>query len=169
MLRLSEDERDLLISLGVLTTDADGNEVLAGLTTEESHFLVDFQTSPCAANLAQRRIYHQIVAMHVAARLDVLNKRTGCPALPDGAAADIFGEGDVVRLKCGGPEIDVLGTIDAYPFKDGVAPGVFCVWVDKHQQHEHVYPICAVEPVAAHPHWAQRRPPVASLPASRHA
>jgi uncharacterized protein YodC (DUF2158 family) len=154
MLRLSHDERVFLIGLGVLTTDADGNEVLAGLSAEQSHFLVDFSSSPTAAELAQRWIYHQTLGMHIAARLDAINKQTGCPALPDGGTADVFGEGDVVRLKCGGPEIDVIGTIDVYPFQDGPAPGVFCVWEDRHERHEQVYPICAIEPVAAAPHRA---------------
>lgn len=147
MLRLPDEERDFLIGLGVLATDADGNEVLAGLTAAQSQFLVDFCPSPTTAELAQRWIYHRRLGMHIGARLDAINKQTGCPALADSDTAEVFGEGDVVRLKCGGPEVDVIGTIDVYPFQDGAAPGVFCVWEDRHERHEQVYPICAVEPV----------------------
>lgn len=154
MLKLPDDERSFLISLGALTVDAEGNDVLAGLTAEESHFLVDFKSRPATpGDGAQRWLYHQFLAMHLGARLDAINKRTGCPFLGDGVDQHGFGEGDIVRLKCGGPDISVVGTIEAYPFKDGPGPGVFCVWEENNRRHEQVFPLCAIEAVPA------KRPP----------
>ena len=147
MLNLPEEERSFLIKLGALIVDADGNDVLTGLTATESRFLVDFRAKrSTAAARAEYWLYQQVLAMHLGARLDAVNKRTGCPFLGDGQDQAAFREDAIVRLKCGGPEVTVVGTVEAYPFKDGPGPGVFCVWEDGGQRYEQVYPPCAIEP-----------------------
>lgn len=63
-----------------------------------------------------------------------------------------FREGDVVRVKCGGPDMDVLCVTPDYPFSDGPAPAVFCVWDAGMFRFEQAYPLCAIEQV-----WHERR------------
>lgn len=147
MLNLPDEERSFLIQLGALVVDADGNDVLSGLTAKESRFLVDFRarrSTPAAR--AEYWLYQQVLTTHLGARLDAVNKRTGCPFLADGQDQAAFREGAVVRLKCGGPAVTIVGTVEAYPFKDGPGPGVFCVWEDGRRRYEQVYPPCAIEP-----------------------
>lgn len=73
---------------------------------------------------------------------------------------DEFCEGDLVCLKCGGPEIEVVCTVEAYPFQDGAGPAVFCLWEGKHFRIEQAFPPYALERVGrAHPSYARRRHP----------
>lgn len=153
MLNLMNKDRQFLRSLGALTVDSEGQETLVGLTVAESHFLVNFKAQSCTrADMAERMVYDQIVRLHLCARLDALH-----PAADFLDRRDKFGfrEGDVVRLKCGGPDIDVVGLVDAYPFIDGPEPGVFSVGQHSGVRYEQVYPLCAVEPVrlASHCIW----------------
>ena len=155
MLNLLDDERVFLRSLGALSLDSDGGEMLAGLTSAESHFLVNSDAKAhTGADVAERAMYDQILRTHLRARLDALD-RQACHL----GRSRVWGldEGDVVRLKCGGPDIDVIGLIDAYPFRDGTGPGVYCVWEESHVRYEQVYPLQAVEPVRTAASWHVRR------------
>lgn len=145
MLNLIDEDRAFLRSLGALTLNSDDEETLVGLTSAESHFLVNFKAkSRTGGEFAERIVYDQILRLHLRARLDALNKATGYLG-----RIGIVGycEGDVVRLKCGGPVLDVVGLVDAYPFKDGPECGVFCVCEESGYRYEQVYPLYAVEPV----------------------
>ena len=71
---------------------------------------------------------------------------------------DEFCEGDLVCLKCGGPEIEVLCTVDAYPFDEGPAPAIFCLWVGQHFHIAKAFPPYALERVhRARPPYERRR------------
>lgn len=73
---------------------------------------------------------------------------------------DEFCEGDLVCLKCGGPEIEVVCTVEAYPFAEGPEPAIFCMWEGKHFRIELAYPPYALDPVRrAHPSFGPRRYP----------
>ncbi|WP_377705270.1 hypothetical protein [Pseudoduganella sp. UC29_71] len=76
MLDLSTQERGLLIRLGALIVDAEGEEVLAGLTVAESNFLVAQRSGPIlAAEQAEHWLYQQILEAHLRARLALLSRR----------------------------------------------------------------------------------------------
>lgn len=140
MLSLLADERTLLHSLGALALDSDGQEILTGLTLAESNYLIGFRTKLNTANeLAEWRLFNQILRTHLRATLATPHRR-------DGYLARIgiigFHEGDVVRLKGGGPTADVLGIIDDYCFEDGPEVGLFCVWENAGHRFEQVFP-CA--------------------------
>ena len=71
-----------------------------------------------------------------------------------------FQEGDVVRLKGGGPHMDVIATVYDYPFERGVAPAVYCAWDDNHFRFEQMFHPHALEPVLpARPLYERRRYP----------
>ncbi|KQV81023.1 hypothetical protein ASD15_14175 [Massilia sp. Root351] len=145
MLNLIEEDRAFLRTLGALTLNSEGEETLVGLTSAESHLLVNFKAKArTAGDFAERVVYDQVLRLHLRARLDALNKTAGYLG---GSGIIGYREGDVVRLKCGGPALDVVGLVDAYPFKDGPEPGVFCVWEESCYRYEQVYPLYAVESV----------------------
>ena len=58
-------------------------------------------------------------------------------------------EGDLVRLKIGGPEMAVLAVIQDYAFPDGAGTGVFCVSESNNLLFEQVYPPDVIEVVVA--------------------
>jgi hypothetical protein len=73
---------------------------------------------------------------------------------------DEFIEGDLVCLKCGGPEIEVVCKVDLYHFDDGPAPAVFCIWEDKNFRFEQAYPPYVLERVCRkRPPYERRRYP----------
>jgi uncharacterized protein YodC (DUF2158 family) len=73
---------------------------------------------------------------------------------------DEFIEGDLVRLKCGGPEIEVVCRVSQYQFEDGPAPAVFCLWEDRNFRFELAYPLHVLERVSrARPLYERRRYP----------
>jgi hypothetical protein len=59
----------------------------------------------------------------------------------------IFNEGDIVRLKCGGPELAVLATLPAFQYEDGFALAVLCVLEDPYPRRLQAYPPYALDPV----------------------
>ena len=71
---------------------------------------------------------------------------------------DEFCEGDLVCLKCGGPEIAVLCTVEAYPFDEGFAPAIFCLGVGQHFHIEQALPPYALDRVhRPRPPYERRR------------
>eukprot|EP01034_Spumella_vulgaris_P028930 gene28930-35885_t len=56
---------------------------------------------------------------------------------------DTFCEGDLVCLKCGGSEIEVLSIVEAYPFDEGPAPAVICMCVGKLPHRTGFSALCA--------------------------
>lgn len=71
---------------------------------------------------------------------------------------DEFVEGDLVCLKCGGPEIEVVCSVADYPFPGGIGPAVFCISDRGHFRFEQVYPPIALDVVQrARPAYERRR------------
>lgn len=65
----------------------------------------------------------------------------------------LFKEGDMVRVKCGGPPMTVL-CVDANYFANANnATAVFCVFEKDHFMFEQAYPECALDIVR----YEQRR------------
>lgn len=59
-----------------------------------------------------------------------------------------FQTGDVVRLKSGGAEMEVLCTAKHYPFPEGEEEAVLCIWDDTHFRFEKAFPQSALDIVS---------------------
>ncbi|MES2257214.1 MAG: hypothetical protein V4724_01785 [Pseudomonadota bacterium] len=66
---------------------------------------------------------------------------------------ELIKEGDVVRLKCGGPTMDVLAVLPAYPFQSGIATAVYCIPSNAQFRFEQILPLYALDIVR----YEQRR------------
>jgi uncharacterized protein YodC (DUF2158 family) len=56
-----------------------------------------------------------------------------------------FKEGDLVRVKCGGPEMSVVCIVEDYKFDHMRETGVFCVYEKDHLLFEQAYPSRALD------------------------
>lgn len=56
-----------------------------------------------------------------------------------------FNEGDIVRVKCGGPEMTVLCVDGNYFTQEERRTAVFCVYEKDHYLFEQAYPECALD------------------------
>lgn len=112
MLSLLQDERALLLDLGLLAKNTEGEETLAGLTSAESNFLVNFKTDGyTAGDLAERYLYDQILRAHLRARLEAFMDWTVTSPRPGRIG---LRPGNYVRLRSGGPSREVMGVADSY-------------------------------------------------------
>ena len=63
-----EGQRRRLLSVGALTTDCDGDEILIGLTVAESIFLAELHCFPVESiGLAESRLFLYLSRLHSAA------------------------------------------------------------------------------------------------------
>ena len=59
---------------------------------------------------------------------------------------DAISEGDLVRLKCGGPDMTVVAMTSVYNFGNEVAtPGAYCVYENRQFVFEQAYPLHSLE------------------------
>lgn len=56
-----------------------------------------------------------------------------------------FNEGDIVRVKCGGPEMTVLCIDNDYYAQEDRRTAVFCVYEKDQYLFEQAYPECALD------------------------
>lgn len=75
MLDLSDEQRRELMHRGALTSNADGHEVLVGLTLAESRFYIAYgrveQSDPASD---ETTLYYQLKHKHLSARIGTLLK-----------------------------------------------------------------------------------------------
>ncbi len=56
-----------------------------------------------------------------------------------------FKEGDLVRVKCGGPEMSVLCVVENYTFEEELDTGIFCLFERDNLLFEQAYPPRALD------------------------
>lgn len=61
------------------------------------------------------------------------------------AVMNQFNEGDIVRVKCGGPDMTVLCIDGDYFTQEENRTAVFCVYEKDHFLFEQAYPECALD------------------------
>ena len=61
-----------------------------------------------------------------------------------------FNEGDIVRVKCGGPDMTVVCVDEHYFADDDAALAVFCVYEKDHFLFEQAYPEYTLDIVRYH-------------------
>ncbi|CAN7463729.1 DUF2158 domain-containing protein [Pseudoduganella sp. LjRoot289] len=76
-----------------------------------------------------------------------------------------FQTGDVVRLKTGGADMEVLCTAQRYPFPEGEAEAVLCIWEDTHFRFEKAFPVASLDIVSRASAWPLHGPERYARPA----
>ena len=73
MAKFSDGEREILTRMGKLTRDSNGNEVLVGLTLEETYFYLNYKESQKSnANPPGTEMYLELHQKHVLAAQHVI-------------------------------------------------------------------------------------------------
>lgn len=77
MLNLTDERRRELLNRGALTVDADGDEVLVGLTLAETHVYLLFEEHPSQPHTSgELSVFYQLKHKHLCARGAKIMSRT---------------------------------------------------------------------------------------------